>query len=102
MVNFRISLQEIKPANYVIHIFIAKLSKEFTYLFCQEPEIRNNIIGFSSEPLSQFRVLCCHTYRTCIEMAFTHHNTTHYNQCRRRETKFLGTKQGSNNYILSA
>ncbi len=48
---------------------------------------------------SQFRILCCHTYRTGIQVTFTHHDTTFNYQCGSCNTPLFCTQQGSHSDI---
>jgi len=54
----------------------------------KEKEI-DKMVRSSHKFRPQFRILRGYTNRTCIEMAFPHHNATHRNQRHCRKTKFF-------------
>ena len=49
--------------------------------------------GFPAETFPELRILGCHTHRTCIQIADTHHHTAHGHQRRRCKSKFLCSQQ---------
>ena len=48
--------------------------------------------GFACETLTKFRILCCNTYRTGIQITYTHHDTAHSYERSGCKSILLGTK----------
>ena len=76
------------------HVFSQFLSNKLHEVF--------NVFRFSAEAFAKLRILCCHTYRTGIQVADTHHDTAHgYKRCCRK-AKFLRTKKCCDRNVTAA
>ena len=84
-----------QSAYNIIKLSESNFCKVFTDIFCQKPEEGDKVIGFALKSFSELGILCGHTDRTCIQMAFSHHDTTQDNQGGRCKTEFLSSKQSA-------
>ena len=76
------------------HVFTQILSDKFHKVL--------HIFRFAFESLAQFRILCCHTHRTGIQITYTHHHASHGYQWCGGKTKFLCTQNGCDGNITTA
>src|SRR5699024_7143060 len=60
------------------------------------------IFRFSCEAFPKFRVLCRHTYRTGIQIADTHHDTSHGHKRSCSESKPFRSEQSRDGNVSSA
>ena len=88
-------------AHDVVETCEAHFGKIFAHLTGEEREIVHQIVGLSTEILTQFGVLRCHTHGAGIEVALAHHHTSEHNQCRRSETEFLCSEHSHEHYVAA-
>ena len=61
----------------------------------------DDVFRFSAEVLAKFRILCCHTNRTCIQITHPHHNASHSYKWCCRKSKFLCSKDCCNCHVTT-
>ena len=101
--NLRVILyfEKVCTSDKVINFLNSKQSHILTKFLRNKLHKVLNIFRLSFKSLSEFRILCCYTYRTCIKITYTHHYTTHcYKRCCCK-TIFLCPKKCSHKYITA-
>ena len=95
-------LQQFAVSNHLVYGAESKFCHVFTQFLCDEPHEVFHVFRFAAETFSQLRILCCHADRTGIQVADTHHHTSHCNQRCGCETEFFCSKQCGDRYVTSA
>ena len=91
--NRRFGFYQLRMSYDIVQMFVAHLCEVFTYLLGEEGEVVHQILIASHEVLAQGGILRGNTHRTGVQVTFTHHHTTQYDEDGCSETKLLGTKQ---------
>ena len=99
MLNPAACIEQVGAANQIIELPNAHLRHQFAQLFGNEEEIIDNMFGLTSKSFTQHRVLRCHTHRTGVEVALTHHDATFDDQWRSSKAKFVSPEQRTDKYV---
>ena len=101
---FRIFLhfQQVRASHHLIQCTDTQLCHILPQFFCDKPHKINHILRFSLKPFSKLRILGSHSHRACIQVADTHHNTSHSDQGCCCKPKFFSAQQRSHCHITSA
>ena len=94
--------QKIASSDHFIQCTNTKFCHIFTQFLSNKTHEVYNIFRFSTETFSKFRILCCNTYRTGIQVADSHHNTSHGYKRSSSKTEFFCTEKGSDGNITAA
>ena len=89
-------------ADQLIHSPYTKLCHIFPQLLCDKVHEVDHILRLSSEILTKLRILGSHTHRTCVQIADSHHDTSHGYQGCCRKAEFLCTKDRCDSYVTAA
>ena len=95
-------LKQIGSSYQLLYRAYAQTGHVFPKFLCDKPHEVLNIFRLSGEALTKLRVLGCHTYRTGVHIADSHHHTAQGYQGSGGKTKLLCSKDGSDGNIASA
>ena len=95
-------LKEIGTSHKLIHTANAELAHIFTQLLRDKSHKVNDIFRLSCKTLTKLGILGCNTNRTGIQVADTHHDTSHGYKRSGCKTEFFRTKDGCNGNITAA
>ena len=92
-------IQQITSADQFIDCMNSQLCHIFPHFLRHKLHEVYNIFRLAFKAFPQFRILCCNTNRTSIQVADTHHYTSHGNQRSRCKTEFFCTQHSCNHNI---
>src|SRR5947207_11197779 len=78
-----------------------QLRHDFANFLGDEAHEIDDVVGVAGKLLAQAWVLGGHSYRTGIEMAYSHHDTAERYQRRRGKAKLLSAQQSTNHHIAA-
>ena len=88
-----LNFKKVCAADEVIDFLNSKQSHVLTKFLCDKLHKVLNIFRLSFKSLSEFRILCCNTYRAGIEITYTHHYAAHcYKRCCCKSILFCSKK----------
>ena len=71
----------------------AKTCHIFSQFLCNKSHKVFYIFRFSAEAFTKLWILCCNTYRTCIQITYTHHHTAHCYKRSCRKAEFFSAEK---------
>ena len=89
-------LQQIRTSYQFIHTADAQFTHIFTQLLRNKSHKVDDIFRFAGKPLTKLRILGCNTNRTGIQVADTHHDTSHGYKRSSCKTELLCAQDGCN------
>mmetsp|Transcript_12088 Transcript_12088/g.17723 ORF Transcript_12088/g.17723 Transcript_12088/m.17723 type:complete len:263 (+) Transcript_12088:1018-1806(+) len=80
-------------ADHILHLSVSQLGHSFPNFLSHQKEIVHDMLWLSRKFAPELFILRSDTYGACIQVALTHHDTSHSNQRSGSKAKLLGSKQ---------
>ena len=94
-------LQQLRPADDLVHAPVAHRSEDFPDIVGDEEEVVDHMLGRALEALAQHRILGGNADRARVEVALAHHDAAGGDQRRSREAEFIGAEQGPDDDVAT-
>ena len=97
----RFDCEQVAAAYDFVERTVAELCECLAYLLCQKLEEVDDILGAADETAAQLFVLCRHSHRTGVGVAFAHHHAPEHYERACSETVFLGAEHRHYHHVAS-
>ena len=102
VVNCRPNVERLHPTDHFVNRPKAKLCHQLAHFLRNEFEEVDDEFGLASKSCTEFRVLGCNAYRTCVEVTNTHHHAARHDERGGSESKLFGAEQSGDNDISTS
>src|SRR5579875_144261 len=102
VVDSVVRLQTFDPTHHLVNRPEAELSHVFAHFLSDKHHQIHDVFGLARKTLSQHGVLSCDPYRAGVEMAHSHHHTSHRDQSGGRKAELFGAQQGGDDDVATS
>ena len=101
MVDGRLGLEPIGPADHLVHRPESELGHQLAHVLGDEAEVVLDELRLAGELLAQLRVLRRHADRAGVQVADAHHDAARHDERRGRKAEFLGAEQRGDDHVAA-